>query len=121
MRYLTLVLILSSINLGGCYYDAEDDLYPATDCITTNVSFTNDIKPILTNSCLSCHNALSSIGGGIILEEHTDVLVYALDGSLVGSVKHDNAYSAMPQSATKLDDCKISKIDAWVKEGSLNN
>jgi hypothetical protein len=107
--------------LNGCYYDSEDDVYPPTDCNTTSVSFINDIQPILANSCLSCHNTLSSIGGGIILEGHAAVLRYANDASLVGSVKHSSGYSAMPQSASKLDDCKISKIEAWVQAGSPNN
>ncbi len=107
--------------LVGCYYDSEEDLYPSSACNTTNISFVNDIQPILANSCLSCHNATSTIGGGVVLEGHTAVLRYANDQSLVGSVNHNSGYSAMPQSASKLDDCKISKIESWVQAGSPNN
>ena len=38
-----------------------------------------------------------------------------------GSIKHDSGYKAMPQNATKLDDCRISKVEAWITAGALNN
>lgn len=114
------ILIILALLLAGCYYDSEEDLYPSADCVTTNVSFANDIKPILDASCVSCHNPVSTIGGGIDLNGHAAVLPYATNGSLVGSVKQVG-YSAMPKGASKLDNCKIAKMEAWVLAGSPNN
>ncbi|MFZ1750079.1 MAG: hypothetical protein WAU01_07805 [Saprospiraceae bacterium] len=119
--YKFFIVVLSISVVSGCYYDSEEDLYPAVVCKTDNVSFNTDIKPILAASCLSCHVATSTIGGGIDLETHGNVLSYANDGSLVGSIKHAAGYSEMPKSASKLDDCKIAKIESWVKAGSPNN
>lgn len=120
LRFLLMFIGLSLVIFSGCYYDSEEDLYPDTGCDTTNVSFANDIQPILVNSCLSCHSAEAN-QGNIDLEGHAAVLNFALDGSLVGSVQHSSQYSAMPQGASKLDECKIAKLDAWVKAGAPNN
>jgi len=120
MKYI-IVLAIGLATVSGCFYDSEEDLYPSSGCNTVNVSFANDIQPILANSCLTCHNALSTIGGGVVLEDHASVLKYANDASLIGSIKHSPGYSAMPESASKLDDCKISKIETWVQSGSPNN
>ena len=118
--FLFATVLLGLIFPVSCYYDSEEDLYPQVQCDTSNVSFANDIQPILTNSCLSCHNAFSS-QGDIDLEGHAAVVKYALDGSLVGSVQHDRGYSAMPQGTSKLEICKIEKMKAWVNAGAPNN
>ncbi|MBK9733476.1 MAG: hypothetical protein IPO92_00335 [Saprospiraceae bacterium] len=121
MKNLFSVYIFSALFLTSCYYDSVEDLYPASECITVNVSFSQDIQPILVNNCLTCHTAASTIGGGINLEGHEAVLFYANSGSLVGSVKQSAPYSAMPKSAAKLEACKILKIESWVQAGSPNN
>lgn len=119
-NFFIIVLLVTSVVFTGCYYDSEEDLYPAEVCVTTNISYSKDIVPIITNSCISCHSALANLGG-VNMEGHSEVLKYALDGSFLGSVKHLSEYSAMPQSAQKLNDCSISKIESWINAGSLNN
>jgi hypothetical protein len=115
------IILLVSVFVVGCYYDSEEDLYGTSNCITTNPSFANDIQPIINLSCAApCHFPASSLGGGISLDSYNSVLIQAKNGSLVGSIKHEG-FSAMPKDQPKLDDCKIAKIDAWVKAGSLNN
>jgi hypothetical protein len=104
----------------SCYYDSAENLYPPVDCNTANVSFSADIQPILNNSCLSCHSAAAN-RGNVNLEGHTAVLKYAKNGSLVGSVIYASGYSNMPQGASKLETCKILKIEAWVNAGSPDN
>ncbi|MBK8346530.1 MAG: hypothetical protein IPL08_02525 [Saprospiraceae bacterium] len=122
MHIKILVILLFTVSIiPGCYYDSEDNLYPSTACNSTNVSFANDIQPILANACNNCHNSSSTIGAGIVLVGHAAVLPYATSGSLVGSVKHTGSYSAMPKNASKLDDCKIAKLESWVLAGSPNN
>ena len=112
---------LSTYLFSTCYYDSEEDLYGVKACSTTNISFSNDVRPIITSSCSTpCHFSSSSLGGGIVLDTYNAVATVAKNGSLVGSIKHDG-FSAMPKGQAKLDDCKISKIEAWVKGGSLNN
>jgi hypothetical protein len=120
MNKVFLILVVVVVSLTSCYYDSEEDLYPAAGCSTENVSYTNDVNPILLNSCLTCHNN-SDRQGNITLETHDDVLIYVNNGTLLGSIKHAGGYKAMPQNANKLDDCRISKVEAWITAGALNN
>lgn len=117
LKYMVLVIF---IGFQSCYYDVEEELYPNTECVTTNVSYAQDVVPILTSSCYSCHSAAANLGN-VTLEGHANTVKYANNGSLVGSIQHLSGFESMPQGASKLDACKIAKIDAWVKAGSLDN
>lgn len=120
MKKCVILFFSLSVLSFSCYYDSEQDLYSGTTCNTTNVSFAADVNPIIVNQCVSCHFKGSTIGGGINLDGYTAVETYAKNNSLVGSIKH-SGFSPMPKGQAKLDDCKISKIESWVKAGSPNN
>ena len=85
------------------------------------ISYTTQIRPILTNWCNSCHAGTAPNGGGISLSSHAGVKAAALDGSLLGSVKQESGYSAMPQTGNKLSNCDIAKIQKWVDAGAPSN
>lgn len=108
--------------LHGCYYDVEEQLYPAAvnPCDTTNVSFSSTIVPILQQNCYSCHSEAISIGA-ISVEGYESVLTLVNNGRLVGSINHLSGYQPMPSDAPKLSNCNLSKIDAWINQGALNN
>jgi uncharacterized membrane protein len=111
---------LLSFFLSSCYYDNEEDLYPfdsSQSCDTLNMSYTNDIKPILEASCVSCHTT-SGPSGGVVLDTYQQVKIVADNGRLWGSVNHESGYSAMPQGGSKLGDCDLNKIKAWINDGS---
>lgn len=106
---------------SSCYYDNEDDLYPYdpnTSCDTLNIVYNTDIKPILENNgCVSCHSTAGP-SGGVILDTYEQTKIVADNGRLFGSVNHDDGYSPMPQGGNKLSDCDLSKIQAWINDGS---
>lgn len=121
-----LILPMLIIFLQACYYDNEEELYPATaNCDTENMSFANDVWPVISASCTSCHSGAAP-GGGIKLENYTDVSASgAIDpgnyGSLYGAISHANGNSPMPKNSNKLSDCTISKIKAWIDQGMPDN
>ncbi len=119
-RVLSYVFILFVVVFESCYYDSEEDLYPTSNCSTLKTSFSNDVLPILSNSCLSCHSKASN-SGNVVLDNHSSVLIYANNGALLGAIKHLSGFSAMPQGASKMNSCNIEKIESWIKGGSLNN
>jgi hypothetical protein len=118
MRFLISIIILIFI-VTTCYYDSEEYLYPQLNtCDTSNVTYTLSIKPILEVSCTSCHyaGAPQSTGGGINLENYTDVKEYTSNGKLLGAIKHTSIYPMpLPLGSPKLDDCKIATFDIWKK------
>jgi len=123
-KLISLTLTFASLmTLGSCYYDIEEELYPAynsNDCDTSNVGYTKDIEPLLRNACYTCHGAGINLGN-VTLEGYGSLQPYIADGSLIGSVEHNSEFSPMPKGGTKLSDCNIKKMQVWINEGAINN
>lgn len=89
-------------------------------CDTTNLSYANSIVPILQSNCTGCHNNnLSS--GGVNFATHAQTVIAASSGHLLGAVKHQIGFVAMPQGGNRLDSCSIAKIELWIQKGLPNN
>lgn len=115
-----LVIIAGGL-LGGCYYDNEETLYGITTCDSTFVStFNTDVLPMLEKYCNGCH-AGSSPSGDISLDTYSNVSNYVTNGSLMGSIRHDPGFKAMPEGRGKLSACDIKKIQSWIDAGAANN
>lgn len=115
-KYLLIMIVI----LSSCYYDVEDEIYPTTECMTTDMSYALDIIPILEADCYECHS-ISANNGNVTLEGHENILKYVNDGKLLGAINHDGGFSPMPKERAKLLDCEIAKIDTWITDGALNN
>jgi uncharacterized membrane protein len=122
---LTICGVFILLSVTSCYYDVEQELYPQNTCDTSNVLFNDQVSLVLTNRCLNCHNSANAtfLGGGIILEGYDNFKVYVDNGKFLSSITHDGNASFMPQSAnnTKLPDCDIAQITAWINAGAKNN
>ena len=107
--------------LQSCYYDNVEELYPnAPACDTTNVSYANDVWPVINSNCTSCHSG-GAPAGSVSLEDYDDIVVAANNGSLLGTIKHEDGWSPMPKGGGKLNDCDIAKIEKWVNDGTPDN
>jgi len=120
-------LVSLSISLSSCYYDIDEELNPpltSNVCDTTAAKFAADIVPILNSNCATtgCHTTVS-IAGGYIFDNYTDVKATMDNDSarFFSSINQDGNASAMPKGGSKLSDCNISKIKAWVASGAPNN
>ena len=121
MKYLIVIL---SLVLTGCYYDKEDQLYPLSNsgsgntCDTSNVTYTATIQPILAQNCAlsGCHDAATQ-SSGHNLSTYDGAKNAVNSGRLLGSIRQESGFSAMPKGMTKLSDCNISKISAWINKG----
>lgn len=117
-----LILAFLAFLMNACYYDNQDNLYPyyEANCDTTNVSYSLQIKPILNDRCVSCHNAADA-SAGVHLDTYEGVKTVADNGRLWGSINHDNGYEAMPQGSSQLNSCALGQFKAWINSGSLDN
>jgi hypothetical protein len=52
---------------------------------------------------------------------YSDVILRVDDGSLIGSINHDNGFSPMPKGSSKLNLCNITVIQKWIDDGAPNN
>ena len=114
------LLFMTTMMISSCYYDVEEELYPAGNCETENTSFSQNVMPILTQNCNICH-ATGVEQRNVILDSYDAVIMHVSDGTLMGSIRHDNGFAAMPQGQPQLSVCTIEKIAAWIADGALNN
>lgn len=122
MKKSLIVILLIQLLAYACSWDNEVDLYPEqSGCDTLNVSFQNDVVPILSKTCFSCHSNKNApdFAYGISYEDYEDVAAGSV--LIVGAIKHEEGYPAMPKGADQLDSCSISKIEAWVNAGAPDN
>ncbi|MEN8202779.1 MAG: hypothetical protein ABFS28_09310 [Bacteroidota bacterium] len=105
------------ILFSSCTYDNEEDYYSNNICDTTNVTFAETIYPILDANCISCHSGVSA-NAGIELGTYDAVKEVAESGLLIGVIKHLPGYVSMPPNLPMLDECSISKIETWIRNGS---
>jgi len=117
---IALALMVSTGLLASCYYDNEQELYPGNNLPTSNISFSKDVNPILVSRCISCHTA-AVFFGNIATETYDQIKVLADNGKLIGSIRQDSGFKAMPQGSAKLSDAQINLINTWITEGSKNN
>ena len=121
MNKLKLVIVLFLVfGFGSCYYDVEEDLYPTTECSTTDMSYQTDILPILQNNCYQCHDAANNFGG-ITLEGFDQIKTFVNNNQLLGVIRHEAGFSPMPKNSAKLLECEIEKIESWITNGAPNN
>lgn len=117
--------ILLLFFLAACVYNNEEKLYSDTSsaCNLENVTYTATIKPILQASCYSCHSNTNANGkgAGLRLENYSDLQIQVKNGRLMGAVRHEKGFSAMPDGGGKLTDCQINQLQKWIENGSLNN
>lgn len=119
MKGKNLLVIISFVLLTGCYYDVEEELYG--NCNTSNVTYSTTIKGIIIGySCLSCHTGPSP-SGGFSLEGYNNVKAKVDDGRLFGAITHASGFAPMPQGYSKMTQCDINKVKAWIDAGAPNN
>jgi len=106
--------------VSSCYYDVEEELYLDTACDTLDVTFSTVVQPIIADNCLNCHSSAANFGG-VTLEGHSNLKNYVENGKLLGVIRHETGFPAMPQGAPQLVECTIQKIEKWVQEGAPNN
>lgn len=109
-----------TIAFASCYQDNEEELVPCPNGIGA-VTYNASIKPILlAYGCIGCHSSAAA-GGGILLEQYSQVKTVVDNGRLQGSINHAPGFKAMPQGGIKMSSCDISRIEAWIKAGAPNN
>lgn len=116
--------------LGACSY--TNSYETPTPCnLPATVSYQTHVLPILTQNCYSCHSAKNyqqSTAGTFNMEDFTQVQFYSNPANgrnnvsyMVGNIRHDAGFVAMPYSGGKLSDCEIALIKAWVEAGARSN
>jgi Planctomycete cytochrome C len=89
-------------------------------CDSLNMSFKDDIFPLMKKSCVGCHSGTKP-QGGIDLSTYNNIFLYVNSGSLLGSIERKPGYVAMPYKQQKWNDCYIAMVRNWILEGAQDN
>lgn len=124
MRGRNMIYIFSSlVLLSACYYDKEELLYPPSNSTCDSIgqiSYVQQVSPLLLAKCGSCHSA-GNPSGGIAMGTYSLDKAIALNGKLMGSIEHKPGFTPMPQGLPRLTTCEVAKIRKWIDNGTLNN
>lgn len=113
------ISLFSFLLYYGCGTSKKTEVVSAPiNCTSNELSFKNDILPILEPNCASsgCHNDKSRKHNISVLNIE-DVKNAATKGELLGTIKHEKGYPKMPMFKPKLKNEDIQKIECWVKNG----
>lgn len=116
---IVVALLSIAALLGSCYYDNEEDLYELwnaqNNCDTINVSFTEDILPIMANHCATpgCHVPGGAAPG--ILQTYEQISAFA-GGIRFRAIEVGD----MPPSGP-LSPCNQNLLKAWIDAGAPDN
>lgn len=119
MKTVVLFLLIL-VTTASCYYDVEEELYSCS-IDPASAKFSTVITPLLNSyGCSGCHNGTAP-SGGVNLSTHAQVKTVADNGRLYGAINHAPGFVPMPLGASKMADCDVRKIKAWIDGGALNN
>ena len=95
--------------------------------VNTQVSFSDDVLPILVARCQRCHGPGRS-EVGLMLDSYEDVLAGSSNGPVVVSGSAETSYlvdliesGSMPLGSAKLSDVEIQTIINWIDAGTPDN
>lgn len=106
--------------LGSCSKESADRLAGNTTCDTTNVSYSQQILPILQDNCYTCHQGASPVSG-IDLSNFAILQAHVKNGDVKSAVTHTGSVIPMPYGLPMLPSCEVNTIVAWIDQGALNN
>lgn len=120
--YIVAWIILLATSLYGCYYDKVITF----DGLPENVSFKNDVLPILTQNCTStgCHDAVPAHAPSLVSDKAYSALIEGNYLNIVDPPKSRlymelSSGSMPPSGALEVNEQLI--ILGWITEGAPNN
>jgi hypothetical protein len=89
----------------------------STGCDSTNVTYTLTINPIVQAWCIGCHSG-SNPDNGLSLDTYENVVACANSNRLMGALRQETNYFAMPKGGAKLSSCEIALFQKWINNGT---
>lgn len=109
-----LVLIFFS-----CASDSQSDLVNPIEI--ERITYLDNVKPIIDNNCIVCHNSGLNPIGPFPLETYTEVRNKAEFGALLSRIQLQESNPAIMPKTGKMPQQLIAVILAWAEQGFLEN
>ncbi|HMQ60134.1 MAG TPA: hypothetical protein PKE06_05655 [Flavilitoribacter sp.] len=89
-------------------------------CNTDSVTYNKTVVGIFQGWCYACHSGNNPVGV-IRLETYSQVKPYVDNGQILGTIRHDSGFLAMPDGGGKIPSCDIKQIEKWISNGAPDN
>lgn len=101
---------------SSCVNETESDIIGNSTQGT--ITYTNTIKSIIDNNCISCHGNTPTNGASISLTSLQNVKNGIINNSLIEKIsKAQGADGLMPYGGTRLPQSQIDQIITWKNTG----
>lgn len=110
------VFAIGTVLVSSCSNDSSDDL-SGIDGLD-EVTYTNTVKSIIDNNCISCHAATPINGAPMSLTTYENVKQAVLERGLLDRISRaQGAQGMMPSGGTRLPQAVIDQVFAWSTQG----
>lgn len=106
----------------GCRHQQDDAIVPELlPCDTSAVTYSGSVVPILLSRCAlpGCHVAGGNGTGDFTT--YAGVFSQVQNGNMVPALQRTTGAIPMPPDGSRIPDCDIATIVAWVNAGAPNN
>ena len=120
MKSNQLIALLScSIIFVGCTNDNSETLMD-NPAVSGQVTYTQNVKSIIDNNCISCHAAVPRNGAPMALVTYEQVQNAVQNRGLLNRISLTNGNSLlMPQGGPRLPQATIDVMVKWNQDGLL--
>jgi len=110
-------LIITAFALSCLLFGCSTATIEEVEEIDGLVTYTTDVRPIISNNCLPCH-AGSTPSAGLNLETFVNVRNATQNGNVL--VRINSSSNPMPQGG-QMAPALIATIEQWAADGYLEN
>ncbi len=109
-------LFLGTILVSSCTNDSSADLSGIGDL--DEVTYTNTVKSIIDNNCISCHAGTPINGAPMSLTTYENVKQAVLNRGLLNRISRAQGEPGMmPNGGTRLPQAVINQVQEWANQG----
>ena len=120
MRNFSLSMICLSMLVISCSYNSEDDLTESMNTIEL-VNYEENIKVVIDNNCIGCHNNPPINGAPMPLTTYENVKNAIENRGLINRISSTDTGFLMPFGGPRLPQNSIDFIIQWEADGLLEN
>lgn len=113
MKKVFIFFFFTLLIFGSCTYTKVE--VPAKEDTCNTISYANDIVPIVTANCTSCHSSGFASGD---FTTYAAIKLRADNGVLKNRIVIQRD---MPPAPATIPDSLRKKIDCWIQQGAPNN
>jgi hypothetical protein len=116
MKYYRFSLLLTVLFLSSCSNESTSDLIDVPN--GEDITYTDDIKPIIEANCIGCHTQPPINGAPMALNSYEDVKTYVENNKIIDRISRDQgAPGMMPLGGTRLPNEVINLFTLWKQQG----